>query len=134
MKNTEERVHSALTHAVAALDLLHQWHTYPATRATDAVFAMGEVRATILELQSCWGVCEDCGDRLWRDLLTWNPDAGLPDLRRGGYIGKVQCLPCYRKWENEGEPGDDYYADLPEDHAARLAAADKLLRDAGRIS
>jgi hypothetical protein len=72
----EDKVHKAITHLGAALDLTQKG--YPAT-------ADVEVRQAFMLLDGCWGYCERCADKLWVERLSFDPD-----------FGKALCAPCWK--------------------------------------
>lgn len=134
MNTAEQKAHEALTRITAAMDWMHRagvgegW-TGNWNAALNNVWQ--EMREAKNALAECWVECDDCGDRLWRDLVCFNPDAGPPDLETGGYTGKHQCQPCHRMWQNR-EPGDAYHERLAETVADRKERERRELREAGR--
>lgn len=138
MKLIEESVHEALTRVTAALDWMHKAEA--AAGVTHISWTAGlnnasrEMRDAQEVLKGCWMDCDDCGDHLWRDMLAFNPDAGVPDMATGGYTGKNLCPACWRKRDNYDGPSDEERAEAYEHQAARVAKESALLRDAGRLS
>lgn len=123
LESIESRVHTARTHLAAALDWntqaiepgLVDWAVRHRHASADAA-----VRAAFTLLDSCWSVCDDCGDRLWLDLLGYSPKAG-----------KALCPPCWQKADN-WEPSDQDRENAHNAHWDRVERERRALKDAGR--